>query len=80
MGIFDKMSKELMSGGKAEELRKAANSAEVKKIAGMVDGAALKRAVEAGDNDTINRVLDRVLATEEGKSLAKKVSESFGKK
>ena len=80
MSDFGKMSKELLKGGKAGELKNVVNSAEGKKIGNMVDGNALKKAVAEGDNDTMNRILSQVLSTEEGKALAKKISESFGKK
>ena len=80
MNNFDKMSKELLKGGKAGELNKVVNSPEGKKIGGMVDGNALKKAVATGDNDTVNRILGQFLSTDEGKSLAKKLSENFGKK
>lgn len=80
MNNFDKMSKELLKGGKAGELNKVVNSPEGKKIGSMVDGNALKKAVATGDNDTVNRILGQFLSTDEGKSLAKKLSENFGKK
>lgn len=80
MSDFDKMSKELLKGGKAKELNNVINSAEGKKIGSIVDGNALKKAFSEGDKDTLNRILNQVLSTEEGKSLAKKINESFGKK
>jgi len=80
MNNFDKMSKDILKGGKAGGLNNVINSAEGKKIGNMVDGNALKKAVATGDNDTVNRILNQVLSTEEGKSLAKKISENFGKK
>jgi len=80
MSNFDKMKNELLKGGNAGAINKVVNSAEGKKIGSMVDGNALKKAVTEGDNETINRILGQVLATEEGKTLAKRISESFGKK
>ena len=80
MSDFEKMSKELLKGGKAGELKKVVDSPEGKKISSMVDGNALKKAVGAGDTETVNRILGQLLATEEGKNLAKKISDNFGKK
>ncbi len=80
MNNFDKMSKDILKGGKAGKLDNVINSDEGKKIGNMVDGNALKKAVATGDNDTINRILNQVLSTDEGKALAKKISENFGKK
>ncbi|MEA4896334.1 MAG: hypothetical protein VB064_13900 [Oscillospiraceae bacterium] len=80
MNNFEKMSKELLKGGKAGEISKVVNSSEGKKIGSMVDGNALKKAVAEGDNETVNRIMGQFLSTDEGKSLAKKISENFGKK
>ena len=44
-----------------------------------MDGNALKKAVAEGDKDTMNRILGQILSTEEGKALAKRISDSFGK-
>ncbi len=79
MSDFTKMSKELLKGGKAGEINKVVNSPEGKKIGSMVDGNALKKAVAEGDKDTMNRILGQILSTEEGKALAKRISDSFGK-
>lgn len=80
MNDFDKMSKELLKGNKAGDLKNVVNSTEGQKIGKMVDGNALKKAIASGDNDTVNRIMNQVLSTDEGKALAKKISESFGKK
>lgn len=80
MNDFDKISKDLLKGGKAGEINNVVNSSEGKKIGKMVDGNALKKAISSGDKDTVNRIMSQVLSTDEGKALAKKLSESFGKK
>ncbi|NLH00967.1 MAG: DUF2461 domain-containing protein [Clostridiales bacterium] len=80
MNDFEKMRQELIKNGKADQLKNVVNSAEGQKIGKMVDGNALKKAIAEGDKDTVNRVLAQVLSTDEGKALAKKISESFGKK
>jgi len=78
MGNFENMSKELLKGGKANELQKVVNSSESQKISKMVDGNALKKAVADGDNNTVNRILSQFLSTDEGKALAKKIGDRFG--
>ena len=80
MSDFEKISRELLKSGNADELNKVVNSAEGKKISGMVDGNALKKAVAEGDNSTVNRILRQFLSTDEGKALAKKIGDGFGKK
>ena len=80
MKDFDRMSKDLLKGDKAGDLKNVVNSAEGQKIGKMVDGNALKKAIASGDNDTVNRIMNQVLSTDEGKALAKKISDSFGKK
>ena len=80
MGNFENISKELLKGGKANEIQKMVNSPESKKISKMVDGNALKNAVNSGDNGTVNRIMSEFLSTDEVKALAKKISESFGNK
>lgn len=78
MGNFENMSKELLKGEKGKELQKVVNSAEGQKISKMVDGNALKKAVEDGDKNTVNNIMSQFLSTDEGKALAKKISDKFG--
>lgn len=80
MSDFDKISRELLKGGKGKDINNMVNSAEGKKIGNMVDGNALKKAVASGDTNTVNRILGQFLSTDEGKSLAKKISDNFGNK
>ncbi len=79
MGDFEKMSKELMSGDKAGKLESFVKSSEGQRVGKMVDGKALKKAAMQGDKETLTRILGQVMATEDGKALVKKISESFGK-
>lgn len=80
MSELEKMSKELLSNGKAGAVENVVNSKEGKSIGKMIDGNALKKAAAEGDNETLNRILGQVLATDDGKALLKKINESFGKK
>ncbi|MEF9971354.1 MAG: hypothetical protein RR731_03470 [Oscillospiraceae bacterium] len=58
---------------------KVVNSSEGKRIGKMIDGNALKKAAATGDQETMSRILNQVLSTEDGRALVKKISESFGK-
>jgi len=80
MGNFENISKDLLKGGKGNEIQKIINSPESQKISKMVDGNALKKAVTDGDNDTVNRIMSQFLSTDEGKALAKKIGDRFGNK
>lgn len=80
MSDFEKMSKELLTGGKKGAVNSVVNSKEGKNISKMVDGKALKKAAMEGDQETLNRILGQVLSTEDGKAFVRKISESFGKK
>ena len=80
MDNFEKMSKELLTGGKKGAVDSVVNSKEGKNISKMVDGKELKKAAMEGDQETLSRILNQVMSTEDGKAFVKKVSESFGKK
>ena len=45
----------------------------------MIDGDALKKALAEGDSNTMQSILNQVLATDDGKALVKQISERFGK-
>ena len=80
MKEFEKMSRELLTGGKKGAVDSVVNSKEGKSISKMVDGNALKKAAMEGDQETLNRILAKVMSTEDGKAFVRKISESFGKK
>ena len=77
---IEKMSAELERSGKAEELRKLAESADGRALNAMFDAAALARAVSNGDQNAIQGVLRQVLNTEEGRRIAKQLSDAMGQK
>lgn len=80
MSDFDKLKKELLSGDKAKKVNKIVNSPEGKRIGKMVDGDALKKAAQSGDEKTVNNILGKVLATDDGKELVRRIGESLGNK
>lgn len=79
MSNLEKLKKEALSGGRAKEIDRLVNSDEGKRIGQMVDGAALKNAVDSGDSQAVNQIVNQFLSTNEGKALVKRINESFGK-
>lgn len=75
----EKLEHELFSGNKAGKAKDIVNSKAGRNVGKMVDGNALKKALAEGDKDTMNRILNQVLSTEDGKALVKQISERFGK-
>lgn len=73
------LSKELFSGEKAGKAKDIINSKAGQSVGKMVDGKALKKALAEGDKDTMNKILNQVMSTEDGKALIKQISERFGK-
>ena len=65
--------------GKAGELEQLAASRDGKKLSGMIDGAALEKAVRSGDGAALQRMLGTLLSTPEGKNLAADVQRIMGK-
>lgn len=75
----EKLGKELFSGDKAGKAKEVINSEAGKRVGKMVDGKALKKALAEGDKDTMSRILNQVMSTDDGKALVKQISERFGK-
>lgn len=80
MKEFEKAEREIMSGDKADIVKRAVDSKEGRSVGKMVDGAALKKAVLTGDSKTVSAILGKVLSTEEGKTLADRVNRQLGGK
>ena len=73
MQTLEELGRELERGGRAEELRKLAASDEGKRLGAMLDRQAAERALKSGDAAALRRMLEGLLATEEGRSLAEKL-------
>jgi len=73
---IEKMSAELERSGKAEELRKLAESADGR---ALFDAAAVARAVSSGDREAMQGILRQVLNTDEGRRIAKQLSDAMNK-
>ena len=73
MQNFEQLGKELERRGKAEDIKKLAESADGMRLAGMIDPQKIKLAARSGDADTLKALLHSVLQTQEGKRLAENV-------
>lgn len=76
---IEKMSAELERSGKAEELRKLAESPDGRALNAMFDAAAVARAVSSGDREAMQGILRQVLNTDEGRRIAKQLSDAMNK-
>lgn len=76
---IEKMSAELERSGKAEELRKLAESTDGRALNAMFDAAAVARAVSSGDREAMQGILRQVLNTDEGRRIAKQLSDAMNK-
>ena len=76
---IEKMSAELERSGKAADLRKLAESADGRALNAMFDAAAVARAVSSGDREAMQGILRQVLNTDEGRRIAKQLSDAMNK-
>lgn len=73
MQNFEQLGKELARRGKADDIKKLAESADGIKLAGMIDPQKVELAARSGDSDALKALLSSVLQTQEGKRLAENV-------
>lgn len=78
MRNFEEIGRELERRGKAEDLKRIAESPDGLKISRMVDAKAVESAVGSGDGEALKKLLSQVLNTEEGKRLAESVQKLMG--
>lgn len=74
MQDLEKLGKQLFSGEKGKALESVANSPEARRLEQTLDPAAVERAARSGDAEQLRALLQQVLATDEGKALAEKLS------
>ena len=79
MSDVEKIKRDLFSGKKAGAVKDVVSSKEGRSVGKMIDGDALKKALAEGDSNTMQSILNQVLATDDGKALVKQISERFGK-
>lgn len=73
MQNFEQLGKELERRGKADDIKRLAESDDGLKLARMIDPKQLEQAARSGDADTLRALLSSVLQTQEGKRLAENV-------
>lgn len=64
----------MLSGEHGDALRALAASGEAKRLAEKLDASSAERALRSGDPAQMRALLDGVLATEEGRALARMLS------
>ena len=79
MNDFGKLARELQSGEKGEALRRLSSAPEGRRLEGMIDGAALEKALQSGGAAALKAMLASLMATPEGKRLAEGVGKIMGK-
>ncbi|NLL38718.1 MAG: hypothetical protein GX254_03910 [Clostridiales bacterium] len=80
---FEKLANEFLSSSKgsrlqnkADEIKKIATSSDGQKVREMMGNTEeLKTAMEKGDTETLQKVIKKVMSTEEGARLARQLSE-----
>lgn len=80
MSNFEELQKELLNGDKAKKVKKIVNSDEGKRIGKTIDGEALRKAAASGDQVALGNILSKVLSTDDGKALVRRIGESLGNK
>lgn len=73
MQNFEQLGKELERRGKADDIKRLAESEDGIKLAGMIDSQQIQKAAKAGDTEALKALLSSVLQTQEGKRLAENV-------
>lgn len=79
MQNFEQLGKELERRGKAEDIKRLAQSEESRALAGMIDAGKLQQAAKSGDTDALRAMLSSVLQTREGQQLAQNVRKMMEK-
>ncbi len=79
MQDLEKIGKQLEKSGKVNELRSLADSPEGKRLGSMLDAEKVEKAAKSGDMETLRGILKQVMSTEDGKTLAKKLSSMLEK-
>lgn len=70
---FENIGRELERQGKADGIKRLAESEDGMKVSRMIDAAAIENAAKIGDSAALRSILGSVLSTEEGKRLAESV-------
>lgn len=79
MEDLEKLGKALLSGENGDALRALAGTAEAQRLSRKMDSAAAEKIIRSGDPAQMKALLQQLLSTPEGKSLAQKLSGMGGK-
>lgn len=79
MASLESLEKEIRSSAAKEHLKAAAASPEGQKVLKNLDAAEVEKAAKTGDMQKLREILNGVLSTPEGRSLAEKIRKSLGK-
>ncbi len=79
MQNFEQLGKELERRGKAEDIKRLAQSEDSMKLAGMIDAGKMEQAAKNGDTEALRAMLASVLQTREGQRLAENVRKMMEK-
>ena len=79
MEDLEALGKALLSGKNGDALRALAGSPEAQRLGKQMDSAAAEKIIRSGDGAQMRALLQQLLATPEGRSLAKKLSDMGGK-
>ena len=73
MQNFEQLGKELERRGKADDIKRLAESEDGIKLAGMINTQQLEQAARSGNTEELKALIGSVLQTNEGKRLAENV-------
>ena len=73
MRNYEEIGRELERRGKADEIKRIAQSADGQRLSQMIDPTEIEQAAKNGDSAALQSMLSRVLSTDEGKRLAESV-------
>ena len=73
MEDLEKLGRELLSGKNGDALRALAGTAEAQRLSQQMDSAAAEKIMRSGDPAQMKALLQQLLSTPEGKSLAEKL-------
>jgi len=79
MQNFEQLGKELERRGKAEDIKRLAQSEDSGEPAGMIDAGRIEQAAKSGDTEALRALLSSVLQTQEGRRLAENVRKMMEK-
>ena len=77
MQDVQKSARALEQSGKADQLRRLAESDAGREISRMVDAAAVEQAAKSGDQAALRKILTQVLSTDAGRRLAQQLNETM---